>query len=64
MQIPSTVERRPRMLTLLASLFLLALWVLVTFVRPVGLGVVHLLLAAGVGLWVRWWATRRKLREQ
>ncbi len=44
--------------TLLASLLCLALWIALTFVRPVGLGAVHLLLALGAVLWVRWWATR------
>jgi len=44
--------------TLLASLASLLLWVVFTFVRPVGLGVVHLLLAIGAVLWVRWWALR------
>ena len=45
-------------LTLLGSLLCLALWVLLVFVRPVGLGIVHLLLAAGAVLWVRWWGQR------
>ena len=50
-------------LPLLGSLFCLALWVLLGFVRPVGLGVVHLLLAAGVVLLIRWWATKPDLRQ-
>jgi hypothetical protein len=49
--------------TLLAALVCLALWVVVTFLRPVGLGIVHLLLGAGAVLLVRWWAMRQKLRE-
>jgi hypothetical protein len=44
--------------SLIASLLCLALWVLLVFVRPVGLGIVHLLLGLGAALWVRWWATR------
>jgi hypothetical protein len=27
-------------------------------VRPIGLGVVHLLLILGAVLWIRWWALR------
>jgi hypothetical protein len=45
-------------LTLLTSIACLAAWVVLVFIRPVGLGVVHLLLGAGVVLWIRWWATR------
>lgn len=45
--------------TLAASIACLALWVVLVFVRPVGLGVVHLLLAAGAVLWIRWWALLR-----
>jgi hypothetical protein len=45
--------------TLLAAIATLALWILVTFVRPIGLGIVHLLYAAGVVLLIRWWATRK-----
>lgn len=44
--------------SLLASLCCLALWILLTFVRPVGLGVVHLLLAAGAVLLIRWYVLR------
>ena len=51
-------------LTLLASLLCLALWVLLTFIRPAGLGIVHLLLAAGATLWVRWWALQTELRQR
>jgi hypothetical protein len=45
-------------LTLLASLVCLALWVTLVFVRPVGLGIVHILLGIAAVLWVRWWATK------
>ncbi len=49
-------------LTLLASIVCIAAWIVLAFVRPVGLGVVHLLLGAGVVLWMRWWATRNEKR--
>jgi hypothetical protein len=45
-------------LTLPAALVCLAAWAVLTFVVPAGLGVVHLLLAAGVLLLMRWWALR------
>jgi hypothetical protein len=50
-------------LNLFAAIACLALWVLVTFIRPVGLGVVHLLLAAGAVLLIRWWALRGEARQ-
>ncbi len=50
--------------TLVASIVCLLLWVLLAFVRPVGLGVVHLLLAAGAVLWIRWWAMRPYRSEE
>ena len=51
-------------LTLLTSIACLAAWVVLVFIRPVGLGVVHLLLGAGVALWIRWWATRDEKRQR
>jgi hypothetical protein len=42
-------------LLLLTGLVLLAIWVLFTFIAPAGLGIVHLLLAAGVLLVIRGW---------
>ena len=36
----------------------LVVWVVVTFVTPVGLGVVHLLLGAGILLLIRGWVER------
>jgi hypothetical protein len=50
--------------TLLASIVCIAAWIVLTFVRPVGLGVVHLLLGAGVVLWMRWWVTKDEKRQQ
>ena len=44
--------------SLLASLLCLVLWVLLVFIRPVGLGVVHILLAASAVLLIRWYALR------
>lgn len=46
------------MATLAGAIVALALWFLLTFAVPVGLGIVHVLLAAGVVLLIRWWALR------
>ena len=43
------------MLFLISSVVCLVLWVVLTFVAPVGLGVVHVLLGAGVLLLIRGW---------
>ncbi len=43
---------------LLAAVLLLAAWFVLTFVIPLGLGIVHLLLAVGLTLLIRWWALR------
>lgn len=43
------------LLTLLLALLLLGTWFVFTFALPAGLGVVHLLLAGGVVLLMRWW---------
>lgn len=45
-------------LTLIGAILALAIWLLTTFVVPVGIGLVHALLAIGVVLLVRWWALR------
>ena len=45
--------------SLIASVVCLALWIVLVFIRPVGLGVVHVLLAVSAVLLVRWWGTRR-----
>jgi hypothetical protein len=47
---------------LIASLACLALWVTFTFVRPFGLGIIHILWAASVVLFIRWWALQRRNR--
>lgn len=49
--------------TLLASLLCLALWIVSAFVRPIGLGVVHVLWAAACVLWIRWYALKTKLSK-
>jgi hypothetical protein len=43
---------------LLIALACIAIWVVLVFVRPIGLGVVHLLLVIGAVLLIRWWALR------
>lgn len=50
--------------TLFASLLCLALWVGFGFVRPIGLGVIHLAWAAACVLWIRWYALHSKLSEE
>jgi hypothetical protein len=44
--------------TLLLALASLAAWLGMLFLSPVTNGVIHLLLALGVTLLVRWWALR------
>ena len=44
--------------SLIAAVLALLLWAVLTFVRPVGLGPVHLLLVLGFVLWIRGWALR------
>jgi ABC-type uncharacterized transport system involved in gliding motility auxiliary subunit len=46
------------MLMLVAAVVLLFTWLILTFVVPVGLGIVHVLLALGVVMFIRWWALR------
>lgn len=45
-------------LTLLAAIVSLVAWVMLLFLTPVTAGAVHLLLALGATLLVRWWALR------
>ncbi|MEO8089899.1 MAG: hypothetical protein ABI703_06360 [Gemmatimonadales bacterium] len=44
--------------TLLVALVSLVVWAILTFVAPVSTGAIHLLLAVGATLLVRWWALR------
>ena len=46
--------------SLLAALFGVAVWLVVVFIRPIGLGVAHLLLGLSAVLFIRWWALRDK----
>lgn len=46
------------MLTLIVALISILVWALLTFVYPLGVGFVHILLGVGVTLLVRWWALR------
>ncbi len=46
------------MLTLLAAVVSLVAWVIFAFILKVGSGAIHLLLALGGTLLVRWWALR------
>ena len=45
-------------LTLLAAIVSLAAWVLLVFFTPMTAGAIHLLLALGATLLVRWWGLR------
>jgi hypothetical protein len=44
--------------TLGVALGSLVLWIVFGFVIPIGVGAIHLLLAVGAILLVRWWALR------
>lgn len=46
------------MLTLLVAILSLVAWVIFAFILKVGSGAIHLLLAVGGTLLVRWWALR------
>jgi hypothetical protein len=45
-------------LTLLAVIVSFIAWVVIVFFTPVTAGAIHLLLALGATLLVRWWALR------
>lgn len=47
-------------LTLLGAIVSLSIWIVLTFIMPLGPGgaVVHLLLGLSGALFVRWWALR------
>ncbi len=57
---PIAVSRTQLNLTLAVAVLCLVAWVLVAFVTPVGIGQVHLLLGAGVTLYVRWYALKNQ----
>ena len=42
----------------LVALVGFAVWVVVVFIRPIGLGVAHVLLGLSAVLFIRWWALR------
>ena len=44
---------------LIGALVSFVAWIVFGFVMPVGIGAVHLLLAASATLLVRWWALTR-----
>ena len=46
------------MMWMVAGAICVLLWVVLTFVAPVGLGVIHVLLGAGVLAWIRGWVDR------
>ena len=50
-------------LTLFFSLFCLVAWLVFGFIRPFGLGIINLLWAAAVVLWIRWFALRNPLPQ-
>lgn len=56
--VESSPSRIPMSLTLLLALGALLAWLLVLLFTPVTTGVIHLLLAVGATLLVRWWAVR------
>lgn len=45
-------------ITLIVALLSLVCWVLFAFIFPVGVGAIHLLLAVGATLLVRWYALK------
>jgi Flp pilus assembly protein TadB len=51
-------------ISLVLALAALVLWGILAFAVRVEAGVVHLLLAAGVVLLVRWWALRPKAKQE
>lgn len=52
------VQRANTMVNLVGAMIALLLWLVGTFAVPVGLGLIHILLAVGVVLLIRWWALR------
>ena len=52
------VPKADTMINLVGAIIALVLWLVGTFLLPVGLGLIHILLATGVVLLIRWWALR------
>ncbi len=46
------------MINLVGAMVALVLWLVGTFLMPIGLGLIHVLLAVGLVLLIRWWALR------
>jgi hypothetical protein len=46
------------MVSLLLGIVSFLVWILLVFVRPIGLGIVHILLGLSGVLLIRWWALR------
>lgn len=46
------------MLAMLLGVASFLLWVLIVYVRPIGLGIAHVLLGLSGVLIIRWWALR------
>lgn len=44
--------------TLIVAVLALVAWAVLTFASPITAGAIHLLLAVGTTLLVRWWALR------
>ena len=47
------------MLSLLLGVASFLVWVLIVYVRPIGLGIAHVLLGLSGVLIIRWWATTK-----
>ena len=54
----ATLRSIPMLATLLLALLSIAVWAILVFGTAVHTGAVHLLLALGATLLVRWWALR------
>lgn len=46
------------MVNLIGGIVALVIWLFLTFVNPIAIGAVHLLLALGAVLVIRWWALK------
>ena len=57
-RVPASAPEHSMSLTLLAAVVSLVAWVVLVFFSSVSAGAIHLLLAVGSTLLVRWWALR------